>query len=262
MKHIDVITLFPEIVEFLLSKGVIFQGQKNKIFEVHFHNPRNFAEDKHRSVDDRPFGGGEGMVMMCEPLEKTYESIPTSGKKRFIYLSPQGQKLTAEKAQELSQYDQLVFLCGRYEGVDERFLSRHVDEEISIGDYVLSGGEIPCAVTIDAVARFYEGLLGNKKSAEADTFEGSLLKYPQYTRPQEYAGLKVPDVLTGGNHKAIEEYRAKVSVLRTYFRRSDLSSEWLKGDLKGQKALDDALKFYKTLTHEERKTLGLPKDLT
>jgi tRNA (guanine37-N1)-methyltransferase len=250
-KRVDIITIFPDLIQSMLKQGVLFQGQKNKILEINCHNPREFATDKHRSVDGRPFGGGEGMVMKCEPLEKTYENIPKVEKKRFIYLSPQGQTLNAKKAQELSHYDQLIFLCGRYEGVDERFLALYVDEEISIGDYVLSGGELACAVVIDTVSRFYDGLLGNKDSSDKDTFQGERLKYSQYTRPANFKGLEVPAVLTSGDHKAVEEFRKHVSILRTHFKRPDLPQ--------APQDLDKAMEFYKKLSSKERKTLGLPE---
>ncbi len=263
MKKIDVITLFPEIIEFLLGRGVIFQGQKNNIIDVKTYNPRNFTEDKNKNVDGRPFGGGAGMVIRCEPLEKTFQAIPKIENRRFIYLSPQGQKLTAQKAKELSKYDQLIFLCGRYEGVDERFLSHYVDEEISIGDFVLCGGEIPCAITIDAVTRFYEGLLGNQESAKTDTFENTLLKYPQYAKPLNYEGMVVPDILRSGHHGEVAKFRKKISILRTYFRREDLCQEWIRETPGGEVFLKEALKLYEDLTLEQRKTLGLPlKNLT
>jgi tRNA (guanine37-N1)-methyltransferase len=261
VKRIDILTLFPEMFDSIFSYGVLSQGIKNKILEVHCHNPRNFAQDRHRTVDDRPYGGGEGMVLMAEPLAKAYKSIPRSSNSRFVYLSPQGKKLSSKKAEELSAYDQLIFLCGRYEGVDERFLSLYVDEELSIGDYVLSGGELACAVVLDGVSRFYEGLLGNQGSAQKDTFQELLLKYPQFTRPPVFEGLSVPEVLMSGNHKLIDDFRKKLSILRTHFKRSDLMF------LRSQEAaenkgnfveLDKALKLYETLSSEERKTLGLP----
>jgi tRNA (guanine37-N1)-methyltransferase len=251
-KRIDVITLFPEMLQTIFSFGVVSQGVKNDVLEFFYHNPRDMSLDKHRTVDDRPYGGGEGMVLMPEPLSKTYKNIPKSGKTRFIYLSPQGKALTSEKSKELAEYDQLIFLCGRYEGVDERFISLYVDEELSVGDYVLSGGELPCATVIDSVSRFYEGLLGNKGSSENDTFQNSLIKYPQYTRPPEFEGLKVPEVLLSGNHKLIEGFRRKISILRTHFKRPDI--------LPRSEDLDSALELYKKLTSEEKKTLGLPEN--
>lgn len=257
MKRIDVITIFPEMMENFFGYGVLSQGVKNKILEIHCHNPRDVTTDKHRTVDDRPYGGGEGMVLMAEPLQKTYQKISRTQNSRFIYLSPQGKKLTSEKSQELAQYDQLIFLCGRYEGVDERFLSLYVDEELSIGDYVLSGGELACAVTVDSVARFYEGLLGNKGSFENDTFQDHLVKYPQFTRPPEFEGLKVPEILMSGNHKLIREWRHTLSVLRTHFKRPDMM--FLRSQVKnGENELDQALELYEKLTPAERKALGLP----
>lgn len=260
-KRIDIITLFPEMLQSIFSYGVLSQGVKNNILEFHYHNPRDMSTDKHRTVDDRPYGGGEGMVLMPEPLTKTYKNIPLSKNKLFIYLSPQGKKLTSEKAQELSQYDQLIFLCGRYEGVDERFVSLYVDEELSVGDYVLSGGELPCAIAVDSISRFYEGVLGNKDSFENDTFQDFLVKYPQFTRPAEFEGLKVPEILMSGNHKLIDSFRRKLSVLRTHFKRPDmlfLRSEDPKHKKSSLNDLDEALELYEKLSPEERKTLGLP----
>lgn len=261
MKRIDIITLFPEMLQSIFSYGVLNQGVKNNILEFHYHNPREMSTDRHKTVDDRPYGGGEGMVLMAEPLSKTYKNIPKAQNTRFIYLSPQGKKLTSEKAEELSNYDQLIFLCGRYEGVDERFISLYVDEELSIGDYVLSGGELPCAIAVDSIGRFYEGLLGNKGSFENDTFQDYLVKYPQFTRPQDFEGLKVPEVLMSGNHKLIGDWRSKLSLLRTHFKRPDmmyLRSHDPKYTKTAHKELGAALELYEKLSSEERKTLGLP----
>lgn len=249
------------MLQSIFSYGVLSQGLKNNILEINYHNPREMSLDKHRTVDDRPYGGGEGMVLMAEPLTKTFKNIPKKQTSRFIYLSPQGKKLDSKKAEELSNYDQLIFLCGRYEGVDERFVSSYVDEELSIGDFILSGGELPCAIAVDSIARFYEGLLGNKGSFENDTFQDYLVKYPQYTRPQEFEGLKVPEVLMSGNHKLIGEFRHKLSVLRTHFKRPDmmfLRSEDPKHSKLALTELDSALELYEKLDSQERKTLGLP----
>ncbi len=252
MKRIDVITLFPELIQSISTYGVLSQGIKNQILEIHCHNPRDMSTDRHRTVDDRPYGGGEGMVLMAEPLSKTLQNIPKKQTSRFVYMSPQGKPLTAEKAKELASYEQLIFLCGRYEGVDERFLSHYVDEELSIGDYVVSGGELPCMVTVDAVSRFYEGLLGNKGSFENDSFENFLLKYPQFTRPLEFEGLKVPEVLLSGNHAQINSIRQKLAILKTHFKRPDLLQVT-------DSELKDALQFYKALSGEEKKVFGLPE---
>lgn len=240
------------MLQSVFSYGVVSQGVKNNILEFCYHNPRDMSLDKHRTVDDRPYGGGEGMVLMAEPLQKTFTNIPKKEKSRFIYLSPQGKPLTSQKAQELSRYDQLIFLCGRYEGVDERFTSIYVDEELSVGDYILSGGELPCAIVIDSVSRFYEGLLGNKGSFENDTFQNSLIKYPQFTRPPEFEGLKVPEVLMSGNHKLIDSFRRKISVLKTHFKRPDILST--------SEDLVSAMELYKKLSRDEKKTLGLPEN--
>lgn len=251
MKRIDVITLFPELIESMTSYGVLSQGIKNNILEVHCHNPRSATTDRHKTVDDRPYGGGEGMVLMAEPLAKTLRNIPKIDNSKFVYMSPQGKPLNAKKAKELSSYDQLIFLCGRYEGVDERFVSQYVEEELSIGDYVLSGGELPCLVAVDSISRFYEGLLGNKGSFENDSFEDFLLKYPQFTRPVEFEGLTVPDVLLSGNHAHIKEIRRKLSILKTHFKRPDILQV-------SEKELSDALAFFNSLSVEEKGAFGLP----
>lgn len=235
------------------SAGVLSQAIKRQILNVNCHTPREFTEDRHKTVDDRPFGGGEGMVLKVDPLKKCYESIPKKGSCQFIYLSPQGQTLTSELAQKLSTYDQLIFLCGRYEGVDERFLNTYEPLELSIGDYVLSGGELACAVSVDVISRFYEGVLGNEQSYKNDSFEGGVLKCPQYTRPENYDGMKVPDILLSGNHKLIADFRRRVSLLKTRQKRPDLFAKLniCESELK------DLDLFEKKLSSEDKQALGI-----
>lgn len=188
------------------------------------HSIREHAKDKHRTVDESPYGGGEGMLLRVDVLHAAWmhvvpEKTPNI---RTILLSPQGPKFTAEKAKSLAQFEEIVFVCGHYEGVDERFIELCVDEELSIGDYVLTGGELPAMVIADAVARWVPGVIGKEGSVSKDSLEGNLLKYPHYTRPAEFQGLKVPEILTSGNHAAIEKWRFSQAVLRTRLKRPDL----------------------------------------
>ena len=224
---IQAITLFPEMFASITEYGVTGRAYKQKIWQFAAINPRRFADNKLGYIDDRPFGGGVGMVMMAEPLLKSVDfakqNISGSLKKtRVIYLSPQGVPLTHQKTVELSQLDNLILLCGRYEGVDERVLQSSVDEEISIGDFVVSGGELPAMMLMDAILRFVPNVLGEITSAEQDSFAGGLLDYPHYTRPAEFQGMTVPEVLTSGNHALIAEWRLKQSLHRTLMRRPDL----------------------------------------
>ena len=224
---IQAITLFPEMFSSVTEYGVTGRAHQQKIWQFAAINLRRFADNKLGYIDDRPFGGGVGMVMMAEPLLKSIEfarqNISGSLKKtRVIYLSPQGVPLTHQKTVELSQLDNLILLCGRYEGVDERVLQSSVDEEISIGDFVVSGGELPAMMLMDAILRFVPNVLGEITSAEQDSFAGGLLDYPHYTRPAEFQGMTVPEVLTSGNHALIAEWRLKQSLRRTLMRRPDL----------------------------------------
>lgn len=232
---IQAITLFPEMFNSITQYGVTGRAHKQGIWQFHAINPRQFADNKLGYIDDRPFGGGVGMVMMAEPLYKAIDSAKQNlsgslkvagkesvGKAKVIYLSPQGTPLTHNKVLELSQLDDLILLCGRYEGVDERVLQSCVDEEISIGDFVVSGGELPAMMLMDAVLRFVPDVLGDKVSAEQDSFADGLLDYPHYTRPTEFQGMSVPDVLKSGNHALIAEWRLEQSLRRTLMRRPDL----------------------------------------
>jgi tRNA (guanine37-N1)-methyltransferase len=224
--RIDVLSLFPEFVAQVAGHGVVGRAQERGLLSIHGWNPRDYAEGNYRRVDDRPFGGGPGMVMMIEPLRAALaaarEADPRSA--RVIYMSPQGAPLTQAKARELAGQERLVLLCGRYEGVDERFLQAEVDEELSIGDYVLSGGELAAAVVIDATARLLPGALNDSESAAQDSFEGEggLLDCPHYTRPLEHPFGTVPPVLLSGNHAEIAKWRRKQSLGRTWLRRPEL----------------------------------------
>lgn len=231
MIHFDAVTLFPEMFDAITRSGVTRRAFQNNFYEIVLWNPRDFSSNAYRSVDDRPYGGGPGMVMMPEPLEKALRAARqrqrSCGVKcsKVIYFSPQGRQLTHEVVAELLGYDGLVLLCGRYEGVDERLIDRSVDEEVSIGDYVLSGGELPAMVLMDALIRQIPGVLGDAESAGQDSFVRGILDHPHYTRPEVYEGMAVPDVLMSGNHAEIERWRLKEALGRTWKRRPELLSK-------------------------------------
>jgi len=222
--RIDVVTLFPEFVLGAAQVGVVGRAQERRLLEVAAWNPRDYTSDKHRTVDDRPFGGGPGMVMLAEPLRQAVRAAQAAGTApgRVIGLSPQGERLTQRKVRALAEQARLLLVCGRYEGLDERFVANEIDEELSIGDYVLSGGELAAAVLIDAIGRLREGALGNAQSAAQDSFEDGLLDCPHYTRPERDGGEAVPAVLLSGDHAAIRRWRLKQSLGRTWQRRPDL----------------------------------------
>lgn len=219
----DVVTIFPEMFVSPLETSIFKRALGKGQMEVHFHDIRQSATDRHRTVDDVPYGGGAGMVMKPEPLVETVEGIPSVGTKRLrIFLSPQGEVFSQKMAVELASYDQLILICGHYEGIDERALELCVDREISIGDYVLTGGELPALVMMDSVIRLKPGVLGNASSLQEESHTNGLLEYPHYTRPAVYRGKKVPDVLLSGNHSKIEAWRKEESLKRTRARRPDL----------------------------------------
>jgi tRNA (guanine37-N1)-methyltransferase len=224
--RIDLVSLVPEFVAQVAGHGVVGRAQERGLLSLHGWNPRDFAEGNYRRVDDRPFGGGPGMVMMIEPLRATLAAVRAADPcpPRVVYLSPQGPRFTQARARALAAEPRLVLLCGRYEGIDERFLEAEVDEELSIGDYVLSGGELAAAVVVDATARLLPGALNDAESAAQDSFEGEggLLDCPHYTRPVEHAFGAVPPVLLSGNHAAIARWRRQQSLGRTWLRRPDL----------------------------------------
>ena len=220
--HIEVVTLFPEMVDAVSGFGVTGRAKEKGIYSLGLWNPRDFAANSYRTVDDRPYGGGPGMVMMAGPLEGAIDAAQGNNPGKVIYLSPQGRKLDHAKVMELSREAKLVLVAGRYEGVDERVIASRVDEEISIGDYVLSGGELPALVLIDAVVRQLPCVLGDADSAVMDSFVSGLLDYPHYTRPEVYKGEQVPEVLLSGDHEKIRRWRLKVSLGRTWLRRPEL----------------------------------------
>jgi tRNA (guanine37-N1)-methyltransferase len=225
--RIDVITLFPDFVAQCAGIGVIGRAQERGLLAVHAWNPRDYATDAYRRVDERVFGGGPGMVMLIDPLRAALNAARAAAAEpvKTIYLSPQGERLTQAKVAELAQRQRLILLCGRYEGVDERLLRHEVDEELSIGDYVLSGGELPAAVLIDAIGRLQEGALNDADSARQDSFSDGLLDCPHYTRPERHELGNVPEVLTSGDHAAIAKWRRKQALGRTWQRRPDLLAE-------------------------------------
>ncbi len=222
----DILTLFPEMFSSPFQESILAKAIEKGLIEVRTINIRDFALDKHRIVDDAPYGGGQGMVMKVEPIARAIEQVKSEDPSvRTIYLTPEGKPLNQEMARQLSSRSHLILLCGRYEGVDERVRELFIDEEISIGDYVLTGGELAAMVLIDAVSRLLPGVLGSDRSAEEDSFFGSLLEYPQYTRPASFRGYEVPEVLLSGNHQAISLWRRKEALRRTWMRRPDLLSK-------------------------------------
>lgn len=225
--RIDVVTLFPEFVRQAAALGVVGRAQERGLLAVEAWNPRDFASDAWRTVDERPYGGGPGMLMLIDPLRATLEAARAAAEVQAhtVYLGPQGARLTQRRVAQLARLPRLLLLCGRYEGVDERLLAAEVDEELSIGDYVLSGGELAAAVVIDAVGRLQEGALNHAESAAQDSFSDGLLDCPHYTRPERHALGMVPDVLLSGDHAAIRRWRRQQSLGRTWLRRPDLLAQ-------------------------------------
>lgn len=218
---IKVATLFPEMFD-CMHVGIIGKAIEKGLLELNCVNVRDYSEDKHRKTDDYPFGGGAGMVMTVQPLHDCVNSADPAREYKRIYLSPRGKTLDQKKVVELSKEDKLFFVCGSYEGVDERFIELDIDEEISIGDYVLTGGELPCMVVVNALARYVDGVLGSEQSVEEESFSEGLLEYPQYTRPAVFEGLGVPEVLLSGNHAKVKEWRKQRQIEITRERRPDL----------------------------------------
>jgi tRNA (guanine37-N1)-methyltransferase len=218
----DIITIFPEMFGSVFSKGVIKKALDKGLIEVHVHNLRDFTFDKHKQIDDRPFGGGQGMVLKSEPIFVAVEKIKRNEKTPVYLLSPQGKKFDFRLAEELAQHPQVILICGRYEGVDERVIQYLVTGEISIGDYILTGGEPAAIVVVDGISRFIPQVVGNVESVKNDSFYEGLLEFPQYTRPRDFRGMEVPEVLFSGDHSKIESWRRKKSLEKTWFQRPDL----------------------------------------
>ena len=221
----DILTLFPDMVESVLYQSIIGRAAQAGYIQFHAHNIRDFSHDKHRRVDDTPYGGGMGMLMRPDPVVECHEAVMAGleGKRvHTVYMSPQGKVLTQKKARQLLEYDALVILCGHYEGIDRRAIELVVDEEISIGDYVLTGGELPACILVDCVARMVDGVLADKECYEQESVACGMLEYPQYTRPVEFRGKKVPEVLLGGNHGEIEKWRFEEARALTQKNRPDL----------------------------------------
>ena len=222
----DVMTLFPNMVMGVLNESIIGRAQSAGHIEIHAHNIRDFSTNKHRKTDDTPYGGGVGMVMTCQPIYDCYKSvlevIPEGAKKRVIYMSPKGRIFNHDIAKELAEYDNLIFLCGHYEGVDQRVLDEIVDEDLSIGDFVVTGGEIPACIVIDAVSRLKDGVLPSSEAYEGESVASGILEYPQYTKPREFMGREVPEVLLSGDHARIERWRLEEAVRITRECRPDM----------------------------------------
>ena len=231
MMHFDILTLFPGMVETVLSESIIGRAQKNGILKVHAHNIRDYSENKHRRVDDTPYGGGRGMLMAAPPVWNCWQAVLAGAEEseriRTIYLSPRGKTFTQEDAGRLSQYDRLILLCGHYEGIDQRAVDAVADEEISIGDYVLTGGELPACILVDSVGRLIDGVLPEAECHEKESFEKYLLEYPQYTRPEVFRGEHVPEVLLSGHHENIDKWRLAQAEEVTRLRRPDLYQMYL-----------------------------------
>ena len=219
--RIDVLTLFPEMFEGVLGSSMLGRARANGLLDTRVHNIRDYTDNKHKKTDDYPFGGGAGMVMMAQPIFDCMAAVQGEEKAHRILLTPRGKPLTTERARALSGEERLILLCGHYEGVDERVMEL-IDEEISIGDYVLTGGELPAMVLIDCVSRFIPGVLGSAESAEDESFSEGLLEYPQYTRPADFRGRLVPDVLLNGHHANILKWRREQAILKTRANRPDL----------------------------------------
>lgn len=222
----DVLTLFPEIIESYCNVSIMKRAREGDVYSLNTINPRDFTLDKHNKVDDTPYGGGAGMVLMPQPYIDAYDSVEKLENSITIMLSPQGEPLNEKLVLDLAQYNQIIMLCGHYEGFDERIREIIKPKEISLGDFVLTGGELPALCLLDSVSRKLNGTLGKIQSAEDDSFSNGLLEYPQYTKPRDFRGYKVPEVLLNGNHKEINEFRLTQQIERTKLRRPDLYEKW------------------------------------
>lgn len=227
----DIMTIFPEMIEGILGESIIGRARKNGHITVEAHNIRDYTLDKHKKTDDAPYGGGKGMLMATQPIYDCFKAVcekQSEGKRRVIYASPRGRIFNHEIARELAEYDNLIILCGHYEGVDERVIEEIVDEEISIGDYVLTGGELPACIIVDAVSRLLDGVLSDKECYEKESIASGLLEYPQYTRPPVFNGKEVPEILLSGHHANIDKWRLEQSLKLTKERRPDLYEKYIK----------------------------------
>lgn len=225
----DILTLFPEVTNTVLSSSIIGRAVQNGIIEVQSHNIRDYTKDKHKKTDDTPYGGGKGMLMSTQPICDCFEAVKSTleGSTRVIYASPRGRIFNHEVARELAGYDNIVILCGHYEGIDQRVIDAIIDEEISIGDYVLTGGEIPACIMVDAISRLVPGVLSDKECYEKESIASGLLEYPQYTRPRVFNGVSVPEVLLSGHHENIDKWRLEKSLEITKERRPDLYEKYI-----------------------------------
>lgn len=235
----DIMTLFPEMVDYILDQSVIGRAQKSGAVTINTYNIRDWSEDKHKRVDDTPYGGGMGMLMAAPPIWNCYNAILRmqaeecfTGTRRVVYMSPAGKVLTQKKAAELAAYDNIVVLCGHYEGVDHRIIEEIVDEEISIGDFVLTGGEVPACILVDCVSRLIDGVLSDPECYENESISSGLIEYPQYTRPYDFRGRVVPEVLLSGHHANIEKWRHEISLEMTEKMRPDLYGEYIQKNKK------------------------------
>jgi len=235
--NINILTIFPEIFD-ILKSGVVTKPIKDKTLNIELLDIRQNSVNKHNHIDSKPYGGGEGMVMMAEPIVKTLKQINKKNLGRVIFMSPQGKKLNQKKIISLSKLKNMTIICGRYEGIDQRIIDKYVDEEISIGDFILSGGEYAAICLVDAISRYIPGTLGNKDSYLKDTFSDGLLKGDVFTKPEIFESMKVPDVLLSGNHKKIETWRSEISLMRTLMKRPDLLEE-IKLTKKQKKLLEE-----------------------
>jgi tRNA (guanine37-N1)-methyltransferase len=241
MIRFDILSVFPEMFISPFGSSLLKRAQNNGLIEIQLHDIRSYAPDRHRMTDDAPYGGGGGMVMKVEPVDRVLQSIPMrAGNAPIVLLTPQGDRFCQKTAEELIKYPQIVLICGHYEGVDERVRTQLANREISIGDYILTGGELSAMVVVDAVSRLVPGVLGNCDSAQTDSFSMGLLEYPHYTRPADYRGWRVPDVLLSGNHREIETWRRRQSLLRTQKRRPDLLQNTVLSD-REQEWLDEEI---------------------
>ena len=230
--NFEVLTLFPDMMNAVFGESIIGRAVAAGKISVHCTDIRSYTKDKHRRVDDTPYGGGFGMVMQCQPAIDCIRDVKSrlDGSVRTIYMSPQGSVFSHEKAKELLVYDNLILLCGHYEGIDERIIDLEIDEEISIGDFVLTGGELPAAIVVDSVSRMVDGVLPSSECYENESIAGGLLEYPQYTRPRSFEGLEVPEVLTNGNHAQIEAWKHKQALERTIRKRPDIYEKYIKSN--------------------------------